>query len=57
MYRVIQPIVIPPPGSAQFAINAVGELGIEKNDTKIALTAAEFSVLRAFIDKTEEVWK
>lgn len=42
---------------AQFAINARGELGIEKGDTKLRLSAAEFEVLRQFVEKTEEVWR
>lgn len=43
-------------GGAQFAIGETGALGIEKDDTKIKLDAAEFARLRAFINKTEEVW-
>lgn len=42
---------------AEFAINMHGELGITQENTKIMLSAAAFSALRAFIAKTEEVWK
>lgn len=45
------------PITAQFAISAQGELGIEKDDAKIRLTRAELVALLAFTEKTEEVWK
>jgi hypothetical protein len=45
------------PNGAHFGISAEGELGIEKDDTKIKLNRAEFAVLRQFVEKTEEVWK
>jgi hypothetical protein len=41
---------------AQFAMNAAGELGIEKGEAKLRLAANEFAVLRDFIERTEEVW-
>lgn len=47
----------PDPGEAQFAINALGELGIEKGEKKIHLARAEFAVLREFIERTQEVWE
>jgi hypothetical protein len=43
-------------GDAEYAINARGELGIEKDGEKIILTAQEFAVLRQFIDRTKAVW-
>jgi hypothetical protein len=42
---------------AQFAINEAGELGIEKGDQRIRLDREEFARLRAFEERTEEVWK
>lgn len=42
--------------AAQFAINAAGELGIEKGDSKLRLEADEFRVMREFIERTQEVW-
>jgi len=41
---------------AQFAMNAAGELGIEKGEAKLRLAANEFAVLREFIERTQEVW-
>lgn len=41
---------------AQFAMNAGGELGIEKGEAKLRLAANEFAVLREFIERTQEVW-
>lgn len=51
-----EPAPRPEDGGAQFAIGESGELGIEKDETKIKLDAGEFARLRKFIDKTSEVW-
>lgn len=44
-------------GAAQFAINAHGELGIEKEEARVRLTPDEFAQLRRFVEQTEPVWK
>lgn len=51
-----EPAPRPEDGGAQFAIGETGELGIEKKETKLKLDAGEFARLRAFIEKTSEVW-
>lgn len=51
-----EPAPRPEDGGAQFAIGESGELGIEKDETKLKLDAGEFARLRKFIDKTSEVW-
>lgn len=59
--RADTPAPVPPKADvahceAQFAMNAAGELGIEKGDAKLRLAANEFAVLREFIERTQEVW-
>lgn len=44
-------------GHAAFAINEDGQLGLEKEGTKLTLDGQEFERLRAFIERTEPVWK
>lgn len=44
-------------GHAAFAINEDGQLGIEKDGTKLSLDGMEFERLRGFIERTEPVWK
>ncbi len=49
--------VPPTNGDAQFAINEVGELGIEIEGQKIKLDAPAFERLRGFIERTQSVWQ
>lgn len=44
-------------GFAQYAINELGELGIEKEVAKLKLDKEEFYRLREFIERTASVWK
>lgn len=51
------PVPAPANGSAQFAINEHGELGIEVEDRKLRLDPEAFGRLREFIEKTKPVWE
>jgi hypothetical protein len=44
-------------GTAAFAIDAHGCLGLMKDERRVDLDPEEFAELRDFIDRTEQVWK